>query len=230
METTRRRFASVSLSLAALSPLADLLSQLDLLVGREQAHLSDLLEVHPDGIVQIIFRRKLQRVDQLFLLVHRRKLVVFDHPAVVDVRIQLQLCADDLNTQRVEGIVDLLDLLDRQVEFFQLGGQLGRLDCAVALGLGDQCADVGHGLLIEMEAFAFVFFVFFEFAINAHPHSCDLTRAISSKTAHPNHYIPGCLRLATCFLYFSLFYRLFSAQISIMTGRIMGLRLVVLKR
>ena len=34
-------------------------------------------------------------------------------------------------------------------------------------------------------------FVFFEFAINAHPHSCDLT-ARPVRTAHPIHYIqPG---------------------------------------
>ena len=83
--------------------------QLLLLLGGKQPNLADLLEVHPNRVVQIVFCGQLYRVNQLFLF--------FSSCALGS--IQLQLGANDLNAHAFDGIIDMLDLLGVDVQLFQ---------------------------------------------------------------------------------------------------------------
>ena len=139
--------AQIGLSQAVLGlfiALGDALGQLDFLLGSQQLDLTDLLEVHTHQVIQIVFCSKLQRVYKLFLVVVGN--LVHVHTKIVG-DVQLQLRADDLDAHRIKSIVNMLDLLDRQIQLFQLGSQLARLNASFALCLCDQRGNRCHCVL-----------------------------------------------------------------------------------
>ena len=174
------------LVLRGLIALGDAAGQIQLFLRRQQAHLADLLEVHPDGIVEVVFGGQLDRVDQLFLFLIADA-VVHVHAEVV-VEIQLQLRADDLDAHRVERIIDLLDLLHRQIQLFQLCRQLRRLNAALFFGLRDQRAHARHrvlrGLLCRLLCIFHICHVSSSL-ICAHAH-----HSLCAQTAQLYYYIP----------------------------------------
>ena len=127
-----------------LIALGDALGQLDLLVGSQQLDLADLLEIHAHRIIQIVFRGKLQRVNELLVVAVGD--LVHVHAEIVG-HVQLQLRAHDLDAHGVKGIVNMLDFLDRQIQLFQLCGQFRRLNAPVPLCSCDQCGYRSHCIL-----------------------------------------------------------------------------------
>ena len=95
-----------------------------LLLRSQQPDLADFLEVHPNGIVQIILGSQFYRIYQLFLF--RRDLIG---------GIQLQFRTDNLNPQGFDCIVNMLDLLRVDVQLFQYPEHFGGLEHARFLSL-----------------------------------------------------------------------------------------------
>ena len=216
------------LVLGRLVTLGNAARQLDLLVGGQQAHLTDLLEVHPHRVVQIILCRQLQRIDQLFLFARFMQINgVHIHRQRIIGHLQIQLRTDDRDAQRVERIVDLLDLLDRQIQLFQLSRQLRCLDRSLALRFCDQRGNTLHRVVFRRLR------IFCICHLSAHPHPCIILRSLCRATID---YTPEADIFARLFtknirIYlFSLFDPLSAGQISMITGKIIGLRFVVLKR
>ena len=110
----------------ALVALGDAACKLLLLLSGEQGNLTDLLEVHSHGVIQIIFGGQLYGVDQRFL---------FFQLGIGNVDVVIQQVGyiaafgfgtDDLNADGFKGVVDLFDFFDGKVEFFQCRKQFRR--------------------------------------------------------------------------------------------------------
>lgn len=131
------------LILGGLIAGSDALGQLHFLVGGKQLDLADLLQVHPHGIVQGVFRRQVHRVHQVLLRdagqVHLVPQTVHQVQAVqVGIHLQVQVAADHLDVHGVQPVINFLDLLRAQVQLFQLGVQLGSPQHSLLAALGDE--------------------------------------------------------------------------------------------
>ena len=114
------------------------------LVRRQQRHLTDLLEVHAHGVVSREAVDQLVRVDELFLfdpgdLFHRRLHIV---DAAVD-----GLGGADVDAERFERVVDLVELLALKVHLVDGLHQVAGAELALGLALGE---DV-HQLFIALQ-------------------------------------------------------------------------------
>ena len=141
------------LVLRRLIPFGDPLCQLHFLLGGQQVDLTDLLQVHPHGVVQVELGGQIHRVDQLFLLdgSQLQSVVQVIHPQIqVVLQLQIQLGADDLNVHGLKSIIDFLDLLGGQIHLLQRGMQLRGLDHALLASLGDQGLEGGKGLVAAL--------------------------------------------------------------------------------
>ena len=123
------------LLLGFLVALGDLLRQLHLLLRGKQGDLADLLEVHTDRVVQVVFGSKLHRIDDLLLGVAGAKI----HRAVI----QLELRAEDLDAHRLNGFINLFDLVNAARDLGELGVQLAGLEHALLFALCNQSGDRG---------------------------------------------------------------------------------------
>ena len=103
------------------------------LVRRQQRHLTDLLEVHAHGVVSREAVDQLVRVDELFLfdlgdLLHRRL-------HIVDVAVD-GLGGADVDAERFERVVDLVELLALKVHLVDGLHQVAGAELALGLALG----------------------------------------------------------------------------------------------
>ena len=127
------------LVLCLLVAFGDSLGKFNFLLGRQQAHLTDFLQVHSHRVVQIILGGQIHRVDQL-LVFHAGQVDVIVQIQVqvgIVVQIHIQLSAYDLDVHGLEAVINLLDFFGANVHFFQLGIQLGHANHAVFPALGN---------------------------------------------------------------------------------------------
>ena len=136
------------LVLRFLISLGDALCQLHLFLGGKELDLADLLEVHPHRVVQTVLGGKVNRVNQFFLVqTGKVNVVVRPQVEIVVPQIQFQIGGDHLNIHGVQTVVNVLDLLRRQLHFFQLGVQVGGTDHAVLLRLRDERLQCGMNIV-----------------------------------------------------------------------------------
>ena len=143
----------------------------DLLVGGQQGHLADLLQVHAHGIVDVEAVDQRVGVNQLLLfdlgdLLHGRLDVVGQ---IVD---KLLLTAH-LDTQRFQRIIDVVHLLAVQVHGVQHIAQLIGIQLALFLALDEQLLQLlaahqqgsgrqgSNGLVIQLALFLGAVFAVF---------------------------------------------------------------------
>jgi hypothetical protein len=136
------------------------LGQLHLLVGGEQGYLADLLEIHPDGVVQGEVVDQGVGVHQLLFL-HVGDLL--GGGFLVGQVPQQQVVGADVDVQRLQGVVELVHLVALQVEVIHGVHQLGGLQLALLLSPGQQlpqflvaaepagCGQGGHLLVVQAE-------------------------------------------------------------------------------
>ncbi len=189
METTRRGLASAPLQvgleprqlllgdgLAVLPGLGEPLlgpvarhhggGQRDLLVGVQQGHLADLLQVHADGVVDVEAVHQGVGVDQLLLLDLGDLLQGGLH---VLRQVAGELVAGQLDVQGLQGVVDLLHLGVVQVQLVHDVAQLGGVDLALLLGADEEILQLlvalqksgggqrGDGLVVQLGALGLLF-------------------------------------------------------------------------
>ena len=135
-----------------LIALRDALSQLHFLLGRQQLHLANLLQVHPHRVVQAVFCGQIHRIDELFLFnAPQIQPVVQSIAQAVAQNIQavvnFQLGGDDLDIHGIEPVIDLFNFFRGQLHLFQDGAELRIPDHALFLALGNQSLHGGLEIL-----------------------------------------------------------------------------------
>ena len=131
-----------------LIAIGDALGKLHFLIGGKQPHLADFFQIHPNRVVQIVFRHQLHRVNQfLFFYIGKVHIIQIAQKIQPIVQFYIQFVADDLNTQGVKPIVKLLDFFRGDVQLFQLGVQLRSPENAVFSALGNQRLNGSVGFL-----------------------------------------------------------------------------------
>ena len=142
------------LVLGLLIALGDAAGKILLLLCGEQRYLTDLLQIHADGIVQIIFCCQLDRIDQRFFLIQvRAGHVEVVQQALHRVGIVLGVPAHDLNADGFKRVVDLFDLIHGKIHFFQRGHQLRGAEHTVAAPLADERVQRSHQFLCRFSVF-----------------------------------------------------------------------------
>ncbi len=127
------------LVLCLLVPFGHPFGKLNFLVGGQKLYLADLLQIHPDRVIQAVFRRQIHGVNQFFLFqAGQIDVSIHVQTQVIVTQIQFQVRRDHLDVHVVQPVINFLDLLRGQLHFFQLGIQVCGPDDAFLLALGNQ--------------------------------------------------------------------------------------------
>ena len=114
--------------------------QLHLLIGGQQGHLADLLQVHTHGIVNVEAVHQRVGVDQLLLLDLGD--LIHSGLAILIGQVGQEILAAYLDAQLLQRVVDGVHLLALQVQLVQHVGQLTGIQLALLLTLGKQVAQL----------------------------------------------------------------------------------------
>ena len=134
--------------------------QLHLLIGGEQRHLADLLQVHADGVIDVEAVHQRIGVDQLLLLDLGD--LLHGGLAVLVGQIRQEILCAHLDAQRLQRVVDGVHLVAVQIHLVQHLGQLAGVQTALLLALDEQLLQLfvgsqqrgggqgGDGLVIQL--------------------------------------------------------------------------------